>query len=296
MKRKITIDVACSNPNTLGESPIWSVRDNALYWVDIAQGHIHRLGQSGDHRAWNVGGRVGAVGLRSDGGLIATMPDGIYTIGPQELEHESPTLVPVARPELADGVRLKEGKVDPAGRYWCGSTGRTREERAGGLFRLGPDGELHKVDDGFMLVNGIAFHQDGRTMMMADSPDDIVYRYELERSTGKILSRRPFFSTADFPGVVDGATFDSDGGFWCAMIYDGAVGRIDADGRLDRLIRLPVQSPTMCAFGGPNLDLLYVTTSTTHMSEAERLTQPLAGQLLVVDGLGARGLPEPVFG
>ena len=293
MKRKLTIEVAYAEPNELGESPIWSSGERCLYWVDIGGERIHRLGVDGVHASWAMGGRVGAVGLRGNAGLIATMPDGIYAVN--VVDDGSARKQPVARPDLKAGGRMKEGKVDRAGRYWCGSTGPTRQTRDGALFQLAPGGALSTLDDGFILVNGIAFSPDGRTLTMADSPDDVVFAYDLDPLSGALSNRRVFFSTAEFPGVVDGATFDADGCFWCAFIYDGSVARIDPAGRLDRLVRLPVRNPTMCAFGGPNLDILYVTTSTRHLTESERAAQPQAGMLFAVHGLGVRGVPEPSF-
>jgi sugar lactone lactonase YvrE len=296
VKRKLEIEIACSESNIVGESPVWSTKEQALYWVDIGGEKIHRLEESGQHSSWAMGNRVGAVGFKSDGKLIATMPDGIYSVAldvdgiPGRVHAEA-----ITRPNLPEGVRMKEGKVDPWGRYWCGSTGATRKTRDGSLFQLSQNGSLRKVDEGFTLVNGIAFSPDRRTMIMADSPDDTVYAYELDAESGHILGRREFFSTVEFPGFVDGATFDCDGGFWCAFIYDWAVARIDPSGRLDRIVRLPVRHPTMCAFGGPNLDTLYVTTSTSHLNEQEKAIQPRAGMLFAIHGLEVQGVPEPAF-
>jgi L-arabinonolactonase len=297
MKRNIKIEVLCEERNVIGESPIWSTRDKALFWVDIGGEKIHRLSHDNRHTSWPMGKRIGAVGVKADGGLIATFSDGIYAVTLDVDGQDGAVAVEaLARPTLGPDVRLKEGKVDWAGRYWCGSTGATRQTRDGSLFRLDAAGAFSKVDDGFILVNGISFSPDRRTMLMADSPDDKVYAYDLDSKTGNVLSRRVFFSTAEFPGVVDGATFDADGGFWCAFIYDWAIARIDPAGRLDRLVRLPVRHPTMCAFGGPDLETLYVTSSTSHLTKHETAAQPQAGMLFAIHGLGVRGVIEPSFG
>ena len=296
MKRKLDIEVVCRTQNNIGESPIWSVAEQCLYWVDIGGKTINRLDLNGQHASWNTGGRVGAVGLRTGGGLIATMPDGVYAATLGETPGGAADMRPIVRPEVSHGVRIKEGKMDRNGRYWFGSTGPTRQTRDGSLFRLTPDGGLRTMDEGFILVNGIAASPDGRTLTMADSPDNVVYAYDLDPTTGSVSNRRQFFSTAEFPGVVDGATFDADGCFWCAFIYDWSVGRIDPTGRLDRLVRLPTRNPTMCAFGGPDLDILYVTTATNHLSDAERVTQLEAGMVFAIHGLGVQGVPEPSFG
>ena len=206
------------------------------------------------------------------------------------------TLEALAKPELASDVRLKEGKVGPDGSYWCGSTGPDLKTRRGSLFRLTPDGRFETVDEGFILVNGLAFSPDRKTLMLSDSPADRGYAYAFDPAGGGASNRRDFFNTAEFPGVVDGATFDAEGGFWGAFIYDWSVGRIDAEGRLDRMVRLPVRHPTMCAFGGRGLDVLYVTGATSHLKEEEKAAQAEGGKVRSVRGLGVTGVPEPEFG
>ena len=291
-KRKLRIEVACQQVNITGESPIWSARDQALYWVDIRGGTVNRLTEGNKHTAWSMGRNVGAVGINGRGGLLVTMDDGVFELVLDETPG-SVRLTPIAQPELKDGVRLKEGKVDPEGRWWCGSTGASRELRHGALFRL--SGSLEEVDDGFILVNGLAFSPDRRRLIMSDSPDDIVYAYDYNAADGSISNRREFFSTANFPGAVDGATFDEEGGYWGAMVGDWSVARFDSAGHMDQLVRLPVRFPTMCAFGGPDLDILYVTTATHHLRDYERAAQPQAGMLFAIHGLGVRGVTEPEY-
>ncbi|CAB3809737.1 6-deoxy-6-sulfogluconolactonase [Paraburkholderia fynbosensis] len=285
--------MAHPEPSLIGESPVWSVAEQALYWIDNWGEKIHRRGLDGSHREWRLNGRIGAVGLRADGGLIATKNDGIYNVDIVGDQVEEQLLV---CPDLPPGGRLREGKVDSSGRFWFGSMGATRDAANGGLFNLFADGRLTQQDSGLMVANGIAFGRDTTTMLMADTHADRLYSYSVDSQSGAVTHRRDFFSTYDFHGLMDGATMDTDGGYWCAFFDDWSIVRIAPDGHIDRMVRMPVRYPTMCAFGGPNLDIMYVTSASAFVSEDERPCQPQAGMLFEVHGLGVKGIPEPVFG
>ena len=152
------------------------------------------------------------------------------------------------------------------------------------------------MQDGLIVGNGIAWSPDDRSMYLADTFAGTVWRYDFDIATGALANRRPFISTAHIRGFVDGATVDADGCYWAALFRGGAVAQFDPDGKLVRHIRLPVSNPTMCAFGGPDLDILYVTSASRFLDEAQLRAQPLAGHVFAIEGLGARGLPEPRFG
>ena len=151
------------------------------------------------------------------------------------------------------------------------------------------------MDEGFIVANGMAFSPDDRTMYFADSRAESVYAYDLDIDSGEISNRRVFISTADIPARVDGATVDTDGNYWCAHIHGGAIAKYDPRGRLETTIELPVRHPTMCTFGGPDLDVLFVTSARQFLEPGEEAAQPLAGALFAIHGVGARGLPEPFY-
>jgi sugar lactone lactonase YvrE len=132
-------------------------------------------------------------------------------------------------------------------------------------------------------------------MYLADTLAGTVWRYDFDLGSGAIAGRRPFISTAHIRGAVDGATVDADGCYWAALFRGGAVAQFDPDGKLMRHIGLPVSNPTMCAFGGPDLDVLFVTSASRFLDEARRRSQLLAGHAFAIHGLGVRGLPEPRF-
>jgi len=151
------------------------------------------------------------------------------------------------------------------------------------------------TDAGFTVSNGIAWAPDDRTMYFADSRAATVYAYDFDLDSGVIHNRRVFLQTYEIGGRPDGATVDAEGYYWCALIHGGAIARFDPRGRLVARIELPVRQPTMCTFGGEDLDILYVTSSTALVPEAERESQPLAGALFAIRDLGVKGLPEPMF-
>ena len=151
------------------------------------------------------------------------------------------------------------------------------------------------MQDGLIAGNGIAWSPDDRSMYVADTLAGTVWKYEFDIASGTLANRRVFLSTGAGRGAVDGATVDADGCYWAALFRGAAVAQFDPDGRLIRQVDLPVSDPTMCAFGGPDLDILYVTSASRFLDEAQRRTQPLAGHVFAIEGLGVRGLAEPEF-
>ncbi len=291
MKRGYDVRLVHRADNLVGECPLWHGGEGALYWVDTRRPALQRLDRDGSVRVWDLPHKIGSFVFRRDGGLIAAMQ-----IGFVELDLDPLAIRPIVDPEpdLPDN-RMNDGKCDPQGRFWCGSRDPTNHNPGGSLYRLDPDRTCTRMDSGFIISNGMAFSPDGRTLMFGDSSGEVIYRYDFDAATGAIANRRPFLRTDALPWRVDGATFDADGYYWCALIGDSAVGRFDMDGRLDRIVRLPVSHPTMCNWGGPDLDILYVTSGHIFLSAEQRAAQPLAGSLFAVHGLGVRGVPEPFF-
>jgi sugar lactone lactonase YvrE len=167
--------------------------------------------------------------------------------------------------------------------------------RQGELLRLDADLSVTRMDGDFIVGNGIAFSPDDSRMYLADSRDETVWVYDFNVADGAISGKRRFFSTADIDGRVDGATVDSEGNYWCALVHGAAVACISPAGRMIERIAVPARHPTMVTFGGPRLDQLYVTTSLQLLPENDRSSWPQAGALLRIDGLGATGLAEPFF-
>lgn len=291
----ISVHVACAGPDILGEAPQWNPRDQRLYWVDAFAPAIRRLDPvSGQVEGFSMASDIGSFVFSADGSLIGGTRSGFQRIRLRDGIAIADTVAdPLARDRR---LMLNDGKCDRRGRYWCASVHSDFIGRQAELFRLDPDWHVHRMDGGFVIGNGIAFSPDDQRMYLADSRDETVWVYDFDLERGQISHRRRFFSTADMQGRVDGATCDSAGNYWCALVHGGAVACISPEGKMLERIDVPARHPTMVAFGGPRLDTLYVTSASSLLAPDERARWPLAGALLRIDGLAACGLPEPCFG
>ena len=283
--------VVYRTPALLGESPLWSPAEGVLYWIDLRKPALHRFDPvAGADVAFPLPAEIGSIGLRKGGGLIAGLKTGFAWIdgtnGKTEMFHD-----PEA--DKAD-TRLNEGKVDRAGRFWCGSIQDPGFGPHGVLYRLDPDLSCTPMEAGIGVPNGIAWSPDDRFMYFADSVKRQIYRYRFDRSEGRISDKTLFAQVPDGQGLPDGAAVDAEGYLWSAHMDGWKVSRYAPDGTVVREIGFPVQRVTSLAFGGPDLDTLYVTTARTRLTEEQLAAQPLSGSLFAVNP-GVRGLPEPEF-
>ena len=286
------IEIVRDGGDRLGEGPCWHAGERALYWVDALAPAIHRLDATGALATWPMPRMIGSFVFQRRGGLIGALEDGFCAI---DLADGSVTRLVDPEPGRSDNL-LNDGKCDRRGRYWCGSRHRELARPTGALHRLDPDLSVRRMDEGFIVSNGIAFSPDDRVMYFADSRAETVWAYDFDLDAGLIANRRVFFSTREVEGRPDGATVDAEGFYWCTLVHGGTIARIDPRGRIERLIEMPVKHVTMCTFGGPNLDILYVTSAASMVPEPQRPATLHAGALFAVHGLGVRGLPQPMFG
>ena len=289
-----TAEIVVRESCVLGESPIWSVAEQALYWVDVLNPTIHRFDPAtGVHDSWLVETEIGSIGLASGNRLVAGLRMGFafYDLGSSKIEI-------IDDPE-GDGRqntnRLNDGKVDRAGRFWCGSMQDPGREPVGTLYRMDTDRTVHPMADGIQVPNALCWSPDDRTMYFADTYAGCIWAYNYDLATGAMENRRVFAEATEDGGRQDGATVDADGFVWNAHIFAGRVVRYDPHGRIEREIVVPTPQVTSCAFGGSDLDILYITTASMRMSREELAADPLAGSLFAVE-TGVRGLPEPRFG
>jgi sugar lactone lactonase YvrE len=274
--------------NRLGEGPLWSREEDVLYWVDIEASRFHRYRPAdGSLESFDTGLPVGALGFRASGGLVMATKKGFafWNAQTQEL-----TFIADPEPDKPE-ARFNDGAVDRQGCFWAGTLapGATSS-----LYRLDPDLTVHTMETGITVSNGIGWSLDDRTMYFTDTRRKMVYAYDYDAATGSIGNRRSFIYTPDEEGSPDGLTVDSEGFIWSVRWGGWKLGRYDPSGKLEREVRLPVQYPTSCAFGGDRLDELYVTSARTRVSEDQIQAQPFAGDLFRLR-LGIRGLPEPKF-
>jgi sugar lactone lactonase YvrE len=287
------VRVALATRALVGECPRWNMADQALWWVDIYAPSLNRLDpKTGETRTYPMPERIGCFAFTRGRRIIAGMQSGIAFI---DLE---PTVTVRRVFDLNPGdpvFRFNDGRCDPDGRFWCGSIVEAMDRRVGALFRYDPDGSCRKMVEGLIGANGLAFSPDGATLYHSDSRQDYVWAWDLDRGTGAIANQRVFLPMDIQEGRPDGAACDAEGGYWICHVGAWRVARYTPDGKIDRVIGLPVQRPTACCFGGPDLATLYVTSATYPLAEAMLRKQPLAGSLFAIDDLGVSGLPEPVF-
>ena len=276
----------------LGESPVWDARGQCLWWIDSLVGVLHRLDpETGAHRAVAVPAPVGSLALRRAGGVILALQDGFHRCDDATGDCTRLAAIDVVHPD----VRLNDGKVDRQGRFVAGTMHINLAAGAaplGGLYRLGRDGVARHLAGDIVTANGPCFRPDGRVLYLADSPRQVIWRFDYPDDDAPLGERRVFADLAPLGTAPDGATVDAAGNLWCALVRSGEVACFDPAGRLLRRIAMPVTHPTSVSFGGPRLDVLYVTS----IWRSHRLTAPEAeaGGLFAITGLGATGIAEPL--
>lgn len=278
--------------NTLGEGVQWDADGQALWWTDIQQRRLFRYDwQRREIEIFSMPERVGSFGLiRGETRIIAAFESGIALY---ELAGGVPEWL--ARPDADNpGVRFNDGRVDRQGRFWAGTMVET-EPRSGraGLYCVDRAGRVVKKEGGITISNGCCWSPDSRRFYFADSPLREIYVYDFDATGGTIANRRLFARTPD-GAHPDGANVDAEGFLWSAHWGAGRVVRYDPDGKVDRILKVPATQPTCIAFGGPALDLLFVTSARDGLSAGDLAGQPSAGDVFVYK-MGCVGLAEPHF-
>lgn len=288
----------------LGESPVWSVAEQALYWLDIKAPALHRHDPAGrPDELWTLPEETGSIVLARGGGLIAAGRGGFARLVREE--GATARLDPIADPEPDRPVnRLNDGRADRQGRFWAGSmhdpegppSHYFEREPVGALWRLDPDGRAHRMLAGILVSNSLCFSPDGRVMYFADSPTRTIRAFDLDPATGAIANERVFAKVPEGEGrgTPDGSIVDAEGYLWNAEFRGARLVRYAPDGTVDRMIALPVSRPTCPMFGGPDLRTLYLTSAAIMLTPEQRAAEPLAGALFALD-VGVAGLPEAEF-
>lgn len=271
-----------------GENPMWDAETQCLYYIDNAGWKVHAYEPAtGVTRTLDMPCTITTLVLRKGGGAVVTLRTGIHflDLNTGELELVDPLGDPPA-------YLYNDGKVDSRGRFLIGgsTTKFSAPEPDGGLFRLDPDRTVRRLDADIHFSNSPCWSPDERTFYFSDSWRDTTYAYDYDIETGSVANRRPFVNTRDLGGLPDGATVDADGLYWVAVYQGGKIAAYRPDGKFERAIDMPVKLVSSVAFGGPDLDRLFVTTI-AHGSLGEPVEEG-AGALYVIDGLGVRGRPE----
>ncbi|XP_063381932.1 regucalcin-like [Cydia fagiglandana] len=289
-----------TGPLVLGEGPHWDDRVQALYFVSIHEKTIHKYNPaSGEHTKTTLDGRPGfivpvesaldqfVVGLERE--FVVLQWDGAEGSGAKVVRKIGEV------DQGATGNRINDGKADPRGRIFGGTMGYEKSpgdfvQEQGSLYRV--DGNITRVADKIGISNGLAWDLSAKAMYYIDSLEQNVRRYDYDVDTGNISNMRHIF---DLPkngldGFPDGGTIDTDGNLWIAVFNNGVVIQVSPEGKLLRQVPIPAKQVTSCTFGGPDLDILFVTTSRYMNKPGEG--DPQDGCTFMVTGLGVKGHPN----
>jgi sugar lactone lactonase YvrE len=287
----------------MGESPLWDVAEQRLYWIDVMEGNVFKSTPDGrDLQASQFPGHVTSIALRASGGLVVTSGTGLYLF-----DRRSTDIELLFDADTGPGFSFNDGKVDRQGRFVTGLVDQSlvepsafervdRVEPQGRLYRLDGDLRVTALGQPIGITNGPCFSPDGAILYCNDSWARRIYAFDYDVMSGDATNRRMFASFAGGSALPDGATVDEEGFLWVAAFSGGEVRRYAPDGTLDRRIAMPVESPTSVAFGGAELDVLFVTShGSAHVAGHTSAASPLAGSVFAVRGLGVRGVAETRF-
>jgi L-arabinonolactonase len=281
-----------AGPATLGECPIWSESEQVLYWVDIDGRAVHKFDPAtGVDEARATPGRPGCITLTDTNGLLLMATEHMA----MWFDWPTGTMTPLAQLEPAGtGNRLNDGRTDPEGRFVVGSMYEDTKagKRSGILHQIEADGTSSEIRTDIGVTNGIAFDTSRSRAYFADTSTSKILAWDYDRETGRRFNERVFFDYAGHPGRPDGGCVDAEGFYWSASVHGWAVIRIHPDGTLDRRIELPVEMPTMPAFGGSDLSTLYVTSISAGSQPGRDGFDP--GALLAIDA-GVAGVVDAPF-
>ena len=295
----MTGEVVCVAPmgDVCGEGAVWHAAENAVYWVDINRFLIHRF-QVADAavRSWIFDVPVTALSLTDrDDVLLVVLGSGVILWEPAtDKRHD-----PLFKYEAWPAVRLNDARSDPRGSLWVGSMRNNIATDGSAIEFGGTDGVLLRLDaDGKTSVwrkdigisNTMAWSPDRRRFYTGDSIANVIWAYDYDQATGAISNERPFLQ-GFARGLPDGSAMDAEGFLWNCRYYGNCVVRVAPDGKIDRVVEMPVKNITTCCFGGADLKTLFVTTASAHAPLGDRL----AGSLFAIR-TEVKGQAENRFG
>ncbi|MDQ1815714.1 SMP-30/gluconolactonase/LRE family protein [Massilia sp. CCM 9210] len=295
MSKQASIEKVPGVSCKVGESPLWSAREGAWYWVDILGRRVWRLdAASGEQRIWFTAEMPACLALTGSGTLLAGMETGVFELTLDVEVHAHASLL-AALPDLKKGMRFNDGRCDRQGRFWSGTLDLDQPElrAAGSLYRYTREqGFSAPVVSNLVVQNGLGFSPDGRTMYLSDShvSRQMIWAFDYDTDSGTPHNQRVFVDMNAHQGRPDGAAVDVDGCYWICGNDGGCLLRFTPEGKLDRTIDLPLLKPSMCSFGGPDMDTLLVTS----IAAGRKPEDTESGALLLVRP-GVQGMPETRF-
>jgi sugar lactone lactonase YvrE len=286
--------VLCSKEQVqLGEGVRWDERRSELLAVDILAGRVYRGRMNDDDllervRVYELPATVGMIApvQKDDGWVLGAGRDFVYMT--PDGSHRLITRV------APDGTRMNDGACDPQGRFWGGTLADDHHAGGGALYRLDRTGRAQMVLEGLTISNGLGWSPDGRTMYLVDSGPRVIQAFTFDGDRGTISAGRVLVTVPEDVGAPDGMTVDAGGDLWVAIYGGGRVNRYAPDGSLREVYPIPARQCTCCAFGGPGLHQLFVTTATEGWTDEQRRSDPAAGMVYRVD-THATGRPAAPF-
>ncbi|MFK8103808.1 MAG: SMP-30/gluconolactonase/LRE family protein [Saprospiraceae bacterium] len=279
-------------PATLGEGAFWNVENQSFYWVDILDPKLHIYHPATQtNRSFSMPSTISTVVPISNQEALVALQDGAYFVNTENGAVDAFTKID----QENKGTRLNDGKCDPAGRFWVGSMHYPMNEPQGKLFQIAADGSKKLMLDSVTISNGIVWTANAKTMYYIDTPTQKISAFAFNAATGTITKKRTAVVIADSLGSPDGMAIDAEDKLWVGLWNGNAVARFDPlTGKLMEKIAVPAHNVTACAFGGPNLDTLYITTASVDMTDAEQQKFPDAGSIFKVVP-GVKGVPSTLF-
>jgi sugar lactone lactonase YvrE len=286
--------VACTTEQTLlGEGARWDARRGELLRVDILAGRVYRDRVAADGTlvavgSYEVSGTVGAIApVQGDAGWLLAAGRGFLYLRPDG------SWVTLAEVTPA-GTRMNDGACDPQGRFWAGTMADDHHAGGGALYRLDWTGRTELMLSGLTISNGLGWSPDGGTMYLVDSGPRVVRAFAFDGDRGTISAERVLVTVPEEVGAPDGMTVDAGGDLWVAIYGAGSIHRYSSEGALQQVLTVPAKQSTSCAFAGPGLNRLYVTTGTEGWSDEQRGAEPAAGLMYRLD-TDATGLVAAPF-
>jgi sugar lactone lactonase YvrE len=275
---------AAPDPVYHAEGPTWDAARDELVWVDIPHGTVLRATVSGDGDLHQVaadhgGDTVGFVVPSAGGGWLLGAGGGISHLAEDGTARVLLDLAGEGGSEQSGGTRMNDGGCDRAGRWYGGTMAFDQRPGAGALYRLDLDGTVTTVLDDLTISNGMGWSPDDRTVYLSDSGPGLVWAFDYDLDSGAFTRQRVFLDFSHQDGVADGLTTDDEGCVWTALWGGGQVRRWSPDGELLAVVDVPVPQVSSCAFAGPGLDLLVISTSAEGLDDDQRAAQPDAGRL-----------------
>ena len=276
----------------LGESPVWCPSTQSLYFVDIKKPAIYRMLPNLTIESFIMPSEVGSIVLTDSDMLIAALRDGISYVSVESFKVFDSNLIKIDEPNKN---RFNDAKCDALGRYWVATMDDGCVKPTGSLYMIERDLTVKKMDSGFIVGNGIDWNIESNIMYFTDSENRTIFSYEYNLKDGSLCNKRIFAKISTECGYPDGLTVDSEDGVWSAHWDGGCITRYFPNGKIDKIIKLPVPRPTSLTFGGENFDKLYVTTASIGISSETMKKFPLSGSIFVIDDIGVKGRPCNVF-